>query len=432
MKKLFINVFIILSIITLSSCKTKASNEDVKTDYQVQIDNSQVVSGKDDMKAFYEKTKSNIKATIKIIRNVTDYQTGNTVNKIKIVDYKNNEYKVKNDDGTEKKFKYLNYSIYNYGETANAISTEAYCLADNEEVDYAFVMRQMLSSSSLPTEWCDYDIVYDDTLYKDLCFYNSSVTELVYENSKFDIDKSYYSIFNLIDPLNWQVMTEETFNSLGINHLREDLLINTKRRVVNDKNKVLANSLPGKALYISYKFYFKAKKVVLSENTTPSKFVVAEISDDNIKKIGSIIRNSIYHNASGTNIGWYVPTKNESRFMDRVISIEDNFQFSIGNVSITFSYLNPPHDSPSTIIMKKTITYTTIEVGTYSIFDWKLHLTTKDNYEYLFELKKDGNGLSGWYYNATASRPNPLNAEYLLDNPFFTYVGLPVDVIYEN
>ena len=66
------------------------------------------------------------------------------------------------------------------------------------------------------------------------------------------------------------------------------------------------------------------------------------------------------------------------------------------------------------------------------IFDWKLHLTTKDNYEYLFELKKDGNGLSGWYYNATASRPNPLNAEYLLDNPFFTYVGLPVDVIYEN
>ena len=118
--------------------------------------------------------------------------------------------------------------------------------------------------------------------------------------------------------------------------------------------------------------------------------------------------------------------------MDRVISIEDNFQFSIGYVSITFSYLNPPHDSPSTIIMKKTITYTTIEVGTYSIFDWKLHLTTKDNYEYLFELKKDGNGLSGWYYNATASRPNPLNAEYLLDNPFFTYVGLPVDVIYEN
>lgn len=319
MKKLFINVFIILSIITLSSCKTKASNEDVKTDYQVQIDNSQVVSGKDDMKAFYEKTKSNIKATIKIIRNVTDYQTGNIVNKIKIVDYKNNEYKVKNDDGTEKKFKYLNYSIYNYGETANAISTEAYCLADNEEVDYAFVMRQMLSSSSLPTEWCDYDIVYDDTLYKDLCFYNSSVTELVYENSKFDIDKSYYSIFNLIDPLNWQVMTEETFNSLGINHLREDLLINTKRRVVNDKNKVLANSLPGKDLYISYKFYFKAKKVVLSENTTPSKFVVAEISDDNIKKIGSIIRNSIYHNASGTNIGWYVPTKNGSRFMDRVI-----------------------------------------------------------------------------------------------------------------
>lgn len=121
-------------------------------------------------------------------------------------------------------------------------------------------MRQMVSSSSLPTEWCDYDIVYDDTLYKDLCFYNSSVTELVYENSKFDIDKSYYSIFNLIDPLNWQVMTEETFNSLGINHLREDLLINTKRRVVNDKNKVLANSLPGKDLYISYKFYFKAKR----------------------------------------------------------------------------------------------------------------------------------------------------------------------------
>lgn len=71
MKKLFINVFIILSVLTLSSCKTKVSNEDVKTDYQVQIDNSQVVSGKDDMKAFYEKTKSNIKATIKIIRNVT-------------------------------------------------------------------------------------------------------------------------------------------------------------------------------------------------------------------------------------------------------------------------------------------------------------------------------------------------------------------------
>ena len=67
MKKLFINVFIILSVLTLSSCKTKVSNEDVKTDYQVQIDNSQVVSGKDDMKAFYEKTKSNIKATIKII-----------------------------------------------------------------------------------------------------------------------------------------------------------------------------------------------------------------------------------------------------------------------------------------------------------------------------------------------------------------------------
>ena len=114
MKKLFINVFIILSVLTLSSCKTKVSNEDVKTDYQVQIDNSQVVSGKDDMKAFYEKTKSNIKATIKIIRNVTDYQTGNIIKKIKIVDYKNNEYTVKTDDGTEKKFKYLNYSIYVY------------------------------------------------------------------------------------------------------------------------------------------------------------------------------------------------------------------------------------------------------------------------------------------------------------------------------
>lgn len=432
MKKLFINVFIILSIITLSSCKTKISNEDVKTDYQVQIDNSQVVSGKDDMKAFYEKTKSNIKATIKIIRNVTDYQTGNTIKKIKIVDYKNNEYTVKNDDGTEKKFKYLNYSIYNYGETANAISTEAYCLADKEEVDYAFVMRQMLSSSIPPTEWCDYDVVYNDTLYKDLCFYNSSVTELVYENSKFDIGKSCYSIFNLIDPLNWQVMTKEAFNGLEINHLREDLLINTKRRVVNDKNKILANSISGKDLYISYKFYFEAKKVVLSENTTPSQFVVAEISDENIKKIESIIRNSIYHNASGTNIGWYAPTKNGLRFMDRVISIEDNFQCSIGYISIPLSSIMPTIGCPYNAIINKTKTYTTIEVGTYSIFNWKLHLTTKDNYEYLFELKKDENGLSGWYYNATESRPNPQNAEYLLNNPFFTYVGLPVDVIYAN
>ena len=144
MKRLLVVLFFLLGFFILVGCEN-----DYNDDYVVIRDiNGEIVKGKEDMDAFYERTKEGEKIRINYIDKYLEEGVERTYTFYIEYDgfYYVTNYQMYTNSPEKTKYKYLIYSEKEWIEGNNIEKSEYYCLANNENHTYQVVMNSYFSA----------------------------------------------------------------------------------------------------------------------------------------------------------------------------------------------------------------------------------------------------------------------------------------------
>lgn len=261
-------LIIILAIFGLTSCENiKISLDD---EYDVEITDDIINKGSDLFQSFYQKTKSHIKATIKLKNSST---TTNLYQLIKLT-YDNNNYElelVQKLDSGKKLTKKENYKYLKYEKTYQAPNSlyafkENYYLVDDDTLTLDEINKAYLDETYL-----HYFLIlsYQKKL-KQLSFTNSIVENVsLYEPYQILETTSFVNnrLLSLLDSLYYNNIKELDDPSDVTNNeepLRK-ICIRTKRTLVRDDSHLILDPFKiGDELDLTYYIDLNNKEVLLS------------------------------------------------------------------------------------------------------------------------------------------------------------------------
>lgn len=281
------NSFIILSLLMifiLTSCK----EESITNEYYVEMYNGVTLSGNEEMKEFYEKTKNGEKA--KVIFKDTYDENGKIEEYTHYIYYdgKNyiTDYKMYDASPKTSKFKYLIYSESLGDENTLYFKRESYCLANNEKYTYEMVM-QSLFSALMEKHINDAIPLYSYRYYKDLCFSDDRVLSIAYEKQEISVTlKNRNFLRHLIDNLSW---SKEEISEFFWSD--SDLRVDMSRKILNDSNNLLLGT-KGETINVEYIFYFDKKIAIMHYPYISSLYgqLYAYLDEEDIKSIKTFFK----------------------------------------------------------------------------------------------------------------------------------------------
>lgn len=304
----------LVCLVLFTSCaeeqRTRKLKVDVnKTDeftgeYEVEFDNGKIVSGKEAMRGFYNRTKNKealyIKLTNKYTYNEEEQESAT------IITYDKEKYIYTNEDIT-KEYLYLNFSTTEeYPLASNFIRSESYCLANKESITLEMIINSWLSS--ILTNQIDGVVIYTDYTYKDLCFKDTKVLKIHQDSRSYEIN-SFNKVIaqELVDGLNW-LKYEDAPDDLAfaLQWKASNISINVVRKVVNDKNGIISVKDSNGYADLTYVFDFENKVVMMhyTQISSMAGTLYAIFSDENIKKAEDLF--AIFQGENETNSGEYI------------------------------------------------------------------------------------------------------------------------------
>lgn len=390
----------LFSLVLFVGCTTEGDKTNELTGkYEVEIYDGKVISGKEAMKSFYEKTKNkealSIKITSKYVYN--DEKKENIIN----VTYDGNKYIYKNGD-INKEYLYLNYStIGEYPTTSNFVRSESYCLANDVNITSEIIRHGWLSSSLIDP--LDGTIIYTEYEYKDLCFKNTTILSIHQNYRSYGVN-----VFNkstaleLVDGLNW-VKIEDLPNDprFKFEWKTSNLHIDMTRKVVNDKNNMIILKDSNGYCNLSYMFDFENKVAMMHYPVISSMTgtLYALLSDEDIKKTEDLF--SIFQGESGTNYGQYI-AYNEANTVEFEINSDGSGKIFIKDLNI---------EEPLT--------------NFFVHGDGYIYLYTNSQRNvYVFTMR--GENKHGYTYVESMSKPSETLKRYFSDGMFFKWMGYPL------
>lgn len=279
MKKISLIILSLLMVLVLSSCK---ENDNIINEYFVEEYNGVTLSGNEEMKEFYEKTKNG--EISKVTFKMTYLNNGKKDEYTHYIYYDGNNYitdfKMYESSPKKSKFKYLIYSESTGDENNLYFKTESYCLANNEKYTYEIVMQSFFSAI-MENHINDAIPFYSYHYYKDLCFSNDKIINIVYEKQEFsETLKNRNFLRNLIDKLSWSKEKREyTWSEF-------DLRVSMTRQILNDSNNLLI-STKGETINVEYVFDFDKKIAIMYYPNISSSYgqLYASLGEEDIESI---------------------------------------------------------------------------------------------------------------------------------------------------
>ncbi len=284
MKKISLIILSLLMIFILTSCKeTSLTNE-----YYVEKYNGVTLSGNEEMKEFYEKTKNGEKA--KVIFKELYEESEKSEEYTYYIYYDGNnyitDYKMYDASPKTSKFKYLIYSESVGDENTLYFKTESYCLANNEKYTYERVMQSWLSAL-MENHINDAIPFYSYHYYKDLCFSDDKVLNIVYEKQEISITLENRNFLrHLIDNLSWS--KEEISEYFWSD---SNLRVSMSRKILNDSNNLLLGT-KGETINVEYIFYFDRKIAIMHYPPISSSYgqLYAYLDEEDIESIKTFFK----------------------------------------------------------------------------------------------------------------------------------------------
>lgn len=279
MKKISFIILSLLMIFILTSCK----EESITNEYYVEKYNGVTLSGNEEIKEFYEKTKKGEKAKVIFKELYEESEKGEEYTYYIYYDGKNyiTDYNMYDSSPKMSKFKFLIYSESTGDENTLYFKMESYCLANNEKYTYETVIQSWLSVL-MENHINDAIPLYSYYYYKDLCFADEKVLSIVYEKQEISVTLQNRNFLrHLINNLTWskEVISEYFWSDF-------DLRVDMSRKILNDSNNLLLGT-KGETINVEYVFDFDKKIAIMHYPNISSSYgqLYARLDEEDIESI---------------------------------------------------------------------------------------------------------------------------------------------------